>query len=179
MSSAAFDAEPAIGARAGTLRNVKIFVVGAPCAGKTTVAGILRAEWGLNAVDMDDEIARLNGGAWPTIEHKDEVLQPLVLDSAVAATEIILLNSYMQVERAARLRAAGFRVVLLDVHKEELLRRAWQRQAEHGPTNIEWYDWHEANLAALKSAGLIDDVLSGEQPPEDVARALAAIAHRP
>jgi hypothetical protein len=129
---------------------------------------------------MDDEIARLNGGVWPsTIEHKEEVLQPLVLDAAVAASEIILLNSYMQVDRAARLRDAGFRVVLLDVDKDELLRRAWQRQAEQGPTNIEWYDWHHANLTALKSAELIDDVLSGEQPPEDVARALAAMAGQP
>jgi shikimate kinase len=159
---------------------VKVFVVGAPCAGKTTVARILRDDWGLNAVDMDEEIARLNGGVWPsTISHKKEVLQPQVLDAAVAAGEIILLNSYMQVERAARLRAAGFRVVLLDVDKDELLRRAWQRQVEQGPTNMEWYDWHHANLAALKSAGLIDDVLSGEQPPEDVARALAAITDKP
>jgi shikimate kinase len=154
---------------------VRIFVVGAPCAGKTTVVRILRHAWRLNAVDMDEEIARLNGGVWPTIEYKEDVLQPRVLDEAIASGDIVLFNSYLQVDRAARLRGAGFRIVLLDVSEEELMRRGRRRAAEHGQTNLGWLAWHRENLAALNDAGLIDEVLSGEQPSEVVAEALAAI----
>lgn len=48
--------------------------------------------------------------------------------------EVILFNSYLDVERTRRLRAAGFCIVLLDVSEAELRRR--QSKACSAPTGI-------------------------------------------
>ena len=48
---------------------MKRFVLGAPCAGKSTIVRHFRRKYGLNALDADDEIVRLNGGVWPDIER--------------------------------------------------------------------------------------------------------------
>src|SRR5438445_4081535 len=79
--------------------TVRLLVLGMPCAGKSTVARLLR-DRGVNVIDVDDEILRLNGGQWPeTIEIKENVLQPKMLDAVLEMPSVVLLNSYMQVER--------------------------------------------------------------------------------
>jgi hypothetical protein len=52
---------------------VRVFVLGAACAGKRTVCSNLRAhsDLDLNVVDMNDEILSLNGGVWPDIRTKN------------------------------------------------------------------------------------------------------------
>lgn len=157
---------------------MRLFVVGPPCSGKSTVSQLLRERWRVNTVDMDDEIMRLNGGTWPTIEVKEAVLQPQVLAQVVAMDSVILFNSYMQVSRTAMLRGAGFLTVLLAVDEQELRRRDQQRLADEGWSNGHWLDWHQANVAALQDAGQVDAVVSGEQDPEAVAEALLVLGDR-
>ena len=145
-----------------------------PCAGKSTVARLLR-DRGVNVIDMDDEILRLNGGQWPeTIEIKENVLQPKMLDAVSEMPSVVLLNSYMQVERTRALRTAGFRTVLLRVSDRELQRRDRQREAQEGWSNREWSDWHRRNLDDLRNADLIDAEVSGEQEPALVADSIIA-----
>lgn len=52
-----------------------------------------------NAIDMDDEILRLNGGVWPDITTKNNVVLPKVLRAVCEMDEVVLFNSYMTVER--------------------------------------------------------------------------------
>lgn len=49
---------------------MKLFLLGAPCAGKTMLMLPLRATLTYPVLDMDEEILRLNGGRWPPIEAK-------------------------------------------------------------------------------------------------------------
>jgi hypothetical protein len=160
------------------MRSVKIFVVGAPCTGKSTICRHLRA-LGLNAIDMDDEIVWLNGGEWPDITTKNEVLQPKVLEAVMAMADVVLFNSYMTVERTMQLRQAGFRTLLLDVSEPELRRRNDVRLAEEGWTNIEWFDWHQTVIQELRDHNMIDHVVSGEQDAALVASEILRLASDP
>ena len=154
-----------------------MFVLGAPCSGKTTIAGRLRGT-GIEVIDTDDEIVRLNGGSWPDIEMKNERLLPLVLDAAVALDEVIVLNSYLPLASTRQLRERGFSVALLDVSDAELRRRDAVRFAAEGWTNREWFDWHQEVIREHHDAGLIDHLIDGEQSPQRVAAALVALLGR-
>ncbi len=153
---------------------MRVFLLGAPCAGKTTLVEPLRSV-GITVIDTDDEIVRLNGGTWPDIETKNARFLPQVLDAAAALDEVVLLNSYLPLERTRQLRGSGFVVALLDVDPDELRRRDAVRQAEEGWTNIEWLDWHQSVIQDHRHADLIDQVIDGHQDPEQVARDVAAV----
>jgi hypothetical protein len=150
-----------------------LFVLGAPCAGKTAVDARLRCR-GVDVVDADDEIERLNGGVWPDIERKNEVLLPMVLELAAARREVVLFNSYMPLDRTRWLRDRGFTVALLVVSAGELRRRDRVRLAEEGWTNIEWFEWHQAVIRDHIEAGLVDDLIDGARDPDDIAADLMA-----
>jgi dephospho-CoA kinase len=144
-------------------------VVGAPCTGKTTVARLLRESHARNAVDCDDAIRRLNGGAWPTdFDTKNHVLLPRVLDEASRRDDVLLFNGYTPLVYVRRLRRAGFCIVLLDVAREELLRRHAQRLGDEGWTNVQWFETHQRDVEELRATGWIDHTISGHPPPQDV-----------
>lgn len=158
---------------------MKLFVVGVPCSGKSTVAACLREEFGLNAVDVDDQILRLNQGVWPSdLETKNEVLLPKVLNEALEIDEVILFNSYLFPSHAALLREAGFRILLLEVPEAEIRRRDAVRFKEEGWTNIEWLDWHRSVIGELRADGFIDDVIAGNRAVGAVAEAISDYVDR-
>jgi hypothetical protein len=134
------------------------------------VARLLRESHGRNAVDCDDEIARLNGGTWPgDFDTKNHVLLPRVLHEATISDDILLFNSYTPLVYVRRLRRAGFRILLLDVSDEELLRRHAQRLAREGRTNVQWFETSKPTIEELRSTGWIDYTISGSAPPHQVA----------
>jgi hypothetical protein len=156
-----------------------VFVLGAPCAGKTTVAHLLRDTLAVPILDTDDEVVRRNGGVWPDIETKNDVFVPQVLDLASSLDDVLLLNSYALLHWTERLRRDGFTVVLLDLSEAEQARRDERRLAEDGWTNREWFAWHRAVIDDHRKARLIDDIVDGGQPIEQVAAELAALVLPP
>jgi AAA domain len=159
---------------------MRTLVAGAPCSGKTTVSRLLRESHRRNAVDCDDEIARLNGGAWPgDFDTKNHVLLPRVLHAATISDDILLFNSYTPLVYVRRLRRAGFRIVLLDVSDEELLRRHAQRLAEEGWTNVQWFETSKATIEELRATGWIDHTISGSAPPHEIASTLLRVHAAP
>ena len=158
---------------------MRLFVLGAPCAGKTTVAARLRCR-DVGVIDADDELERLNGGVWPDIETKNERLLPIVLELAAALPEVVLFNSYMPLDRTRQLRDCGFAVVLLVVSDVELRPRDRVRIAEEGWSNLEWFEWHQSVITDHFEAGLIDHVIDGERDPDEIAaERIARIRHPP
>ena len=159
---------------------MRTLVAGAPCSGKTTVARLLREAHGRNAVDCDHEIGRLNGGVWPDdFDTKNHVLLPRVLHAATVSDDILLFNGYTPLVYVQRLRRAGFRIVLLDVSDDELLRRHAQRLAEEGWTNVEWFETNKADIEELRATGWVDHTISGSAPPHQVATALLRVHSAP
>jgi hypothetical protein len=148
-----------------------MFVLGAPCAGKTSAATRLRRR-DVDVIDTDGEIERLNGGVWPDIETKNEHLLPIVLDLASALPEVVLFNSYMPLDRTLQLKDRGFAIALLDVSASELRRRDRVRLSDEGWSNVEWSDWHQSVITDHLEAGLIDHVIDGERNPDEIVAEL-------
>jgi hypothetical protein len=147
---------------------VRLFVMGISCAGKTTLARRLRACSTLNVVDMDDEIARFNGGTWPDISTKNNIVLPKVLAEVRAMSDVVLFGS-LPVERTQELRRAGFSTALLDVSAVELRRRHAVRLAEEGWTNVEWFDHEQSVIRDLRAHNVFDHFIDGEGTVESVA----------
>ena len=126
-------------------------------------------------IDTDDKMLRLNGGVWPDIETKNEILLPIVVDTAASMSNVVLFNSYMPLDRTRNLKARGLEVVLLEVSDAELRRRDEIRLTEEGWTNRKWFDWHQAMIQQHRDAGLIDHLLDGERDAASIATDLMSI----
>ena len=153
-------------------------MLGAACAGKTTLTRHLRATCRVHAIDTNDEILRLNDGVWPSIDRKNQVLLPMVLEAVMAMDQVVLFNSYMPARRMTQLRATGFQTVLLAVSEAELRRRHAVRFAEEGWTNVEWFAWNQGHINELRDDGLFDCVVSGEQDVAAVASEILELAQQ-
>jgi hypothetical protein len=154
---------------------VQLLVIGIACAGKTKVSRHLRACSDLNVVDMDDAIGRLNGGVYPDIPTKNNVVLPKVFAEVCALPDVVLFAS-LNVEQTRQLRESGFSTVLLDVSAEELRRRHAVRLAEEGWTNVQWFDHEQAVMRDLRDNDLFDHVVSGEESVATVAEAISRLA---
>ena len=154
---------------------MRLFVIGIACAGKTTVARYLRECSDLNVVDMDDAIGRLNGGVWPDIPTKNNVVLPKVLAEVRAMSDVVLFGS-LNVEQTQKLRQDGFYTVLLDVSENELRRRHAVRLAEEGWTNAQWFEHEQSVIRELRHNDVFDHVLSGEQSVASVAEEILSLA---
>jgi hypothetical protein len=69
---------------------VKPFIVGAAASGTTTVCHLVRGRTDHEVVDLDDEIMRLNGGVWPSIERKNATVRPLALAGVIPMRNVLL-----------------------------------------------------------------------------------------
>jgi len=157
---------------------VRLFVLGIACAGKTTLARHLRACSTLPVVDLDDEIGRVNGGTWPDIPTKNNVVLPKVLAEVRAMPNVVLFGS-LSVERTQELRAAGFVTALLDVSEAELRRRHAGRLAAEGWTNVEWFEHEQSVLRDLRARNVFDHVIAGEGSVASIADAIMKLAENP
>ena len=149
-------------------------MIGIASAGKTTVARYLRDCSDLNVVDMDDAIGRLNGGVWPDIPTKNNVVLPKVLAEVRAMPDVVLFGS-LNVEQTQKLRQDGFYTVLLDVSEDELRRRHAVRLAEEGWTNMQWFEHEQSVMRELRHNDVFDHVLSGEQSVASVAEEILSL----
>jgi broad-specificity NMP kinase len=154
---------------------MKLFVLGVPCSGKSTICKLINSSYNIRAIDVDDEIVRLNNGAWPEMSHKNEVVIPRVMESLLSANEALVFHSFIDTNDLEALRAAGFTIALLAVSPEELLRRHDRRQSIEGWSNVEWFDWNQNAAAEFERSGLIDEVIDAERPVEAVASDIVAL----
>jgi hypothetical protein len=152
----------------GTVETVRLFVMGIACAGKTTLARRLRACSTLLVVDLDDEIARMNGGTWPDIPTKNNVVLPKVLAAVLAMSNVVLFGS-LSVGRTQELHQAGFYTALLDVSETELRRRHAVRLAEEGWTNVEWFEHEQSVIRDLRAHNVFDHFIDGEGTVASIA----------
>jgi hypothetical protein len=153
---------------AGTVEAVRLLVMGIACAGKTTLARRIRSCSTLHVTDMDDEIARFNGGTWPDIPTKNNVVLPKVVAEVCAMPDVLLFGS-LPVERTQELRAAGFYTALLDVSEAELRRRHATRLADEGWTNVEWFEHEQSVIRDMRAHNAFDHLINGERTVETIA----------
>jgi shikimate kinase len=153
---------------------VKLFLVGAPCAGKTTLMPPLRATLPYPVLDMDEEILRLNRGTWPSIEAK-RGLARRVIDEASRHDDVVLAYSQLDREQLGLLNGHGWVICLLNVPEAVLRERAEQRLEREGWTNIEWLPLHLRTIEELLTQDAFAHVLDATSPVPVVVDALLEI----
>ncbi len=153
---------------------MKLFLLGAPCAGKTTLTTALRATLTYPVLDMDDEILRLHGGTWPPIEAKRRLARQ-VIDTASRHDDAVLAYSLLDREQLGVLEDHGWVVCLLDVPEAVLRERAEQRLEHEGWTNIEWLPLHLRNIEELLVQDAFAQVLDATLPVSALVEALLEI----
>ena len=153
---------------------MKLFLLGAPCAGKTTLMTPLRAALSCPVLDMDEEIARLNGGAWPPIEAKRGLVRH-VMDQASRNDEAVLAYSLLDPDQLGLLNDQGWIVCLLDVPEEVLRERAELRLSREGWTNIDWLPLHLHNIDELIAQHAFAHVLDATLPVPALVETLLEI----
>ncbi len=156
---------------------MRLLLLGAPGSGKSSLMTPLRQELGLPVLDMDEELVKLNGGAWPHLDLKRGQTRQIMTDWS-EAEDVVLAYSILDAEGLALARERGWTVVLLDVPEAVLRERAARRERLEGWTNIEWLPTHLENIAWLTSQNAFGAVLDGTRPLPEVAEAVSAMARR-
>lgn len=159
---------------------MKIFVFAVQCGGKTTLAKLLRDLTDHEVVEMDDEIMRLNNGIWPKdFQYKVNSLEPIVYKNVQTKQDVIFMDNHLHIDRAKELKQSGFSLVLMEVTRDELLRRNNVRFESGAQSDASrWIDMELENAQELRDVHLIDHVISGEQSSEQIAQELLVFAGR-
>ncbi len=148
---------------------LKVLVLGACCAGKSSLCEELRPHH-RSVVECDEAVMRAAGGVWPTAADENRRLVVEAATATLARDEVIFLTSWVPTEMLEAARTDGFRVVLLQVPEPELGRRNRVRLAAGGHSDVShWFGPQLSNYEALLADGLIDVVLDGTRPIPDLA----------
>lgn len=152
---------------------MRLFLLGAPCAGKSTLVPLLREVLGWPVLDMDDELLRLNGGTWPALEAKRDLTSRVIVE-ATRLDHVLLAHSYLDDEQLGWLRSSGWVVGLLDLPEAVMRSRAEERLARDGWTNVEWLPFHLENIEHLSEQQAFAHVYDATLPAATLVDALAA-----
>lgn len=155
---------------------MKAIVIGASLSGKTTLINQLRSLKNLPLLEIDDELTRINGGQYPdNVEYKHNILVPQIIKNVLGKQEIIFFTNtdYLTEEDLQKARSLGFKIIQLEISLEELERRNNIRVQNEG--HDDWGQWlggmvkYQTNI---KEKGLVDKVLSMNQPTENAVNEL-------
>lgn len=114
---------------------MRLFLLGAPASGKTTLMSPLRSELDCPVLDMDEELRRVNSGAWPELDVKRGQTLDIMSELSLRK-DVVLAYSLLDEAGLDLLRARQWSLVLLDLPESVMRRRAAERERiEAGPTS--------------------------------------------
>ena len=149
-----------------------MFLLGAPCVGKTTLVAALRELVGCPVLDMDDELVRVNGGTWPDLGTKG-ALSSQVIAEASQLDPIILAHSRVDEEQRSFLTRSGWVIALLDAPEAVLRARADERLVRDGWSNVNWLPGHLRDIEELRAHRVFSYVFDGMLPTLTLVRMVA------
>lgn len=152
----------------------RVLVLGACCAGKTSLHEALRDR--LHVIESDDAVLERTEGIWPSDASEIRRLVVQIAAEALAMEDVILISSFVPTEMIRAARADGFTVALLRVPLAELERRNRERQRAGGHGDMShWFASQLQSYADLDAEHLIDLDIDGTQPLARVAASVAAL----
>jgi adenylate kinase family enzyme len=156
--------------------DLKAIVIGASCAGKTTLVRYLRARSDLPLLEIDDELVRENGGEYPSdYQHKHQVVAPRVIEQVLRKDSIVFFTNtdYFTDADLSLARSREFKIIQLEIPLTVLRDRNCRRVKEERYPDIgEWLNHMVEYQDKLREQGLVDHVISTRTTVEAVAAEL-------
>ena len=150
----------------------KRLIILAPSAGgKSTLMRYLRDNSDLPVFEMDEEVMRANGNEWPRDnDYKDKVLVPQIVKNILEKPRVVYLASYIPEDLLEIARTKGFKVILIAVSVDELLKRNNKRiEQENYDDSSPWIEGQLKTYKGLVEKGLVDVSINGEQDIKTIA----------
>lgn len=156
----------------------KYIIIGTSLAGKTTLVKHLRSTINSPISELDEELTKLNNGEFPLdVEYKHKVLFPKVLEKILNEKEIIFFTNtwYFSLDDLERAKSLDFKIIQLDVSLETLKSRNSLRIKEGYEDMTQYLEGMVKYQEDIKSSGIVDFTIDGEQSVENVATAFLKI----
>lgn len=153
------------------MKDYKAIILGPQCSGKTTFKKYLEANHDLPLIEEDELFTELNGGKYPKdMEHKEQVLRPMLEKRIRESDNLIFLTSYCNPALLMDLKSKGFKVIQLVLEMDEFQRRNEKRMREQGYSDAgvwakDIFDFHQK----ARDEGWVDLEINATLPVEVVA----------
>jgi dephospho-CoA kinase len=153
----------------------KLIILAPSAGGKSTLMRYLREHTGLHITETDEEVMKANNNVWPSDELKNEILVPQTTKEIITRDSVVYFASYIPEELIKKARLNGFKVILLTISIEELVKRNKKRmQLENYQDATPWFAMQLDDYERLKKSGLIDVVIDGTQTVEILAEQIVS-----
>jgi len=153
----------------------KLIILAPSAGGKSTLMRYMREHTGLHIAETDEEVMKANNDVWPNDELKNNILVPQTTKEIINRDSIVYFASYIPVELIKEARINGFKVILLTISMEELVKRNKKRmQLENYQDATPWFAMQLDDYEQLKKYGLIDVVIDGTQTVEILAEQIVS-----
>ena len=150
----------------------KVLLLGACCAGKTSIYEALRERF--NVIESDDAVLDRADGIWPSTASENRRVVVETAAEALAMEDVIHISSFVPTAMIRAARADGFTVAPLRVPLVELERGKRERQQAGGHHDMShWFASQLESYAELDPEHLVDHILDGTEP---LARVVASVA---
>ena len=153
----------------------KLIILAPSAGGKSTLMRYMREHTGLHIAETDEEVMEANNNVWPSDELKNEILVPQTTKEIITRDSAVYFASYIPKELIKKARLNGFKVILLTISMEELVKRNKKRmQLENYQDATPWFAMQLDDYEQLKKSGLIDVVIDGTQTVEILAEQIVS-----
>ena len=155
---------------------MKALIIGPSLSGKTTIVRYLRQNTDIPVSEIDEELTRLNKGAFPSDDkYKHEVLVPQVIDSVLKEDTILFFTNtdYFHQEDLETAKSKGFKIVQLALDLKELEKRNTLRVDNEGYSDLGgWLKGMVGYQKKIGELGLVDITLDASLPTAKIANIL-------
>jgi shikimate kinase len=156
---------------------MKALVIGASLSGKTSIVKQLRKNTEIPVSEMDEELTRLNKGEYPTdSKYKHDVLAPEIIDVILNRENIVFFTNtdYFTLDDFQKAKDKGFKIILLELSIDELLKRNRNRVKNEGYEDLsKWLRGMVEYQRKVKEAGVIDATIQANKPIEEIVEFFA------
>jgi GTPase SAR1 family protein len=150
----------------------KVLILGTQLSGKTTLLNYLRQHSKIAVTEIDEEILKRNDNIWPKdLAYKENVLVPQIVNDIVQKDDVVLFASYLSKPLIHRLKQNNFKVIILEISRDEITKRNSVRTANEKKDDTSRWMVGEIELQEdLETEGIVDDYIDAELPTSVLAQ---------
>ncbi len=138
----------------------------------------MRKHTDLEIAETDELVMEANNGAWPDNDLKNNVLVPKTTLEVISRQNVIYFASFVPDELIIKARASGFKVLVLSLPHDELLRRNKQRMKDEGYQDAEpWFEIQLSTYERLSDQGLVDEVIDAKKDVKSLSEQIVSLVN--